>query len=129
MKAQTYAKILIALQRVAPLLVVDVFFFNLVNPAKSSSFIIIAGCLLLFATFYLANRLLARLLSFFLMYSERTQRRLALCGTALLCFLLLMQSIGQLDMRDALAAIPLAVAFYMYMSYLGRSKPGKSVYQ
>ena len=128
MKARTHANIFITLRRVAPLLAADVIFFNSVNPAQSSSFFIIAGCILLFTTLYLMNWLLARLLGLFLACSERTQRRLALCMTLLFCFLLLMQSIGQLDIRDALAAIPLAAAVYIYMSYVGREKLAKSSY-
>lgn len=127
MKANIDASIFITLRRAAPILALDVLFFNFVNPAKSSSFLIIAGCILLFGTLYLLNRLMVRLLAFFLELSERTQRRLALCVTVLICFLLLMQSIGQLDMRDALAAIPLAFAFYMYMSYTSRGKLAKSM--
>jgi uncharacterized protein YacL len=49
--------------------------------------------------------------------STSAQKQLALSLTISVMFLLLMQSIGQLSIRDILAMIPLAVLSYFYLGY------------
>src|SRR5450631_1359859 len=85
---------------VIPLLVADIVFFSLINPLSSNSFMIIIGCLLTALTIYIVLRALTRLLAVFITMSQRTQRRFAIFMTLLLMFVLLMQSIGQLSIRD-----------------------------
>ena len=127
MRAQAHINTLLVMRQLVPLAAVDVLFFNAVNPAKSSSFLIIAGCILLLITLYVVNRAVAKLGAFFFSYSKQTQRRLAMCMTTLLGFLLLMQSIGQLDVRDVLAAVALIAAFFIYVSYIARENMIKSI--
>jgi hypothetical protein len=108
-----------------PLLIVDVLFFSAVNPATSSSFVVVAGCVLLGATLYVFFRGLAKSLSLMVVLSPTAQNRIALLAAGLLLFMLLMQSIGQLSIRDAIAALALAAVLYFYFSYL--SDAGDSV--
>jgi hypothetical protein len=105
-------------KRLVLLLVLDLLFFALVNPASSNSLIVILGCLLLGLTLYTIFRALGRILTALVAVSDLTQRRLSIFAAALLMFLLLMQSIGQLSRRDILAALLLAAALYLYVSYI-----------
>ena len=111
-----------AIKFVIPLLVADIVFFSLVNPLSSNSFMIIIGCLLTALTIYIVLRALTRLLGVFISMSQPTQRRFAIFMTLLLMFLLLMQSIGQLSIRDILAIVPLMIVLYIYLTYTSRTR-------
>ena len=103
------------------LLGVDVIFFGGFNP-NDSSFLVIIGCALLALTIYL---LVAGLTNFFalgLPLQGATKQRLKIFLTLLIVFFILMQSIGQLSLRDALAVLPLAVVAYLYVSYNAAAK-------
>ncbi|MGH7142022.1 MAG: hypothetical protein ACREF5_00900 [Candidatus Saccharimonadales bacterium] len=104
------------------LLVVDIFFFSLVNPVNSSSFMVIIGCLLVALTLYVIFRVLIKVFAAFVPVSGRSQRRFATFITILLVFLLLMQSIGQLSLHDAIAVVPLMVVLYVYLTYNSKDK-------
>lgn len=105
------------------LLAMDVVFFCGANPTNSSSLTVIIGCVLLAATAYSLLLRLARVLTAFVPMAERSQRRLTLFVTLLLMFLVLMQSIGQLSVRDVFIVVPLLALCYAYMSYIsGRQK-------
>lgn len=115
-------KIYPAIKVVIPLLAADIVFFSLINPLNSNSFMIIIGCLLTALTIYVVLRALTRLLAVFITMSQRTQRRFAIFTTLLLMFLLLMQSIGQLSLRDIIAIVPLMVVLYIYLTYTSRTR-------
>ena len=107
---------------VLPLLLADIVFFGLVDPTNSNSFMIIVGCFLTAMTIYVMILGLTRLLAVFLTMSYRTQRRFSIFATLILVFLILMQSIGQLSLRDVLAIVPLMVVLYIYLTYTSRTK-------
>jgi len=107
------------------LLLVDILFFSITSPVGGSSLILIVGTVLLAFTIYIALRTIMSFLSVFLSVSVLTQKRIAMLTTLLLVFLILMQSIGQLSIRDVLAAIPLMVVFYLYMTYISSRKVEK----
>jgi hypothetical protein len=102
---------------IALLIAADVLFFCLVNPTDSNSFVALAGCLLLALTAYALVLGSVRLVAIFIPISERSQRHLASFTTLSLIFLLLMQSIGQLSLRDTLAVVPLTIILYVYLTY------------
>jgi hypothetical protein len=83
---------------------------------------IILGSLLTALTIYFILLALTRLLAVFFIMSKRTQRRFAIFITLILMFLLLMQSIGQLSLRDILAIVPLMVILYIYLTYISKPK-------
>ena len=115
-----------AIRFILPLIVADIVFFSLINPANSSSFMIILGCILTALSIYMIIFGLTRLLAIFITVSRRTQRRFAIFITLVLMFLLLMQSIGQLSLRDILAIVPLMVVLYIYLTYTSRTKARSS---
>src|SRR6185437_13052820 len=101
----------------AALVIVDTLFFGLFNPQTSSTFIVILGCCLLVITIYLVSVAFTELLSWGIPLTKITRRRFALFVTMLSAFLILMQSIGQLTLRDALAVLPLVLIAYLYITY------------
>ena len=115
-------RILRTLRFILPLLLADIVFFSLIDPANSTSFMIILGSLLTALTIYFILLALTRLLAVFFIMSKRTQRRFAIFITLILMFLLLMQSIGQLSLRDILAIVPLMVILYIYLTYISKPK-------
>jgi len=119
-------RVLRSIRFILPLAVADIVFFSLVNPANSSSFMIIIGILLTALTIYVAIFGLTKLLAVFFTVSRRTQRRFAIFSTLVLMFLLLMQSIGQLSLRDILAIVPLMIVLYIYLTYTSRIKARSS---
>lgn len=120
------SRIFRAIKFIIPLLIADIVFFSLINPTNSNSFVIILACLLSALTFYELFLGLMKLISFFLTISVKSQRRFALFITVLTMFLLLMQSIGQLSLRDILAIVPLMIILYLYITYSSRLKARSS---
>jgi Ca2+/Na+ antiporter len=110
----------------APLIILDAGFFSLVDPRNSSSFMIIIGCILIGLTLYLVLRALTRLAGVFFTISDHTQRRFVIFITILLMFMLLMQSIGQLSLKDILAIVPLMIVLYLYLTYTSKTKARQS---
>ncbi len=104
------------------LLVADIVYFGLVNPANSNSLVVFIGCILIIFTIYILIYGLIKLLAVFFPISRSTQRRLTIFITLLLAFLLLMQSIGQLSLKDILAMVPLMIVLYLYLTYITKSK-------
>ena len=95
----------------------DELFFCLASPRTGNAFVIILGCILLSLTIYTAALLVARVLERRGLVTTRTAHRLALLLASFVVFLILLQSIGQLSARDVLAAIPLALVLYLYITY------------
>src|ERR1017187_2554976 len=111
---------------IAPLLLIDVLFFSLINPTDSSSFIVISGCILVILTTYALVSAVTRLVAIFIPISVATQKRFTLFMSLLLVFMLLMQSIGQLSLRDLIAILPLLTVLYIYLTYNSKDSPQQS---
>ena len=106
----------------AGLLAADGIMFGFTNPRDVPSFGLMAGFLLLTVSLYYAvNRLLslARLYGF----TIRRRRRLATLITAVTAALVGLQSMGELNSRDILVSVPLAIIAYTYIAYARRSGP------
>jgi len=109
---------------VAVFAIVNMLFFGLFNPQASSPLIVILGCCLLVITIYLVSVAFTELLSWGISLTKMTRRRVALFVTMLSTFLILMQSIGQLTLRDALAVLPLVLIAYLYITYSKTKQAG-----
>lgn len=97
---------------------VDIIFFGALNPRTGSSFlIVIAGCLLLTLTIYALVAGFINTLALGVSLSAPTRKRLKVFLALFFVFLILMQSIGQLGVRDVIAALLLALLAYAYLSY------------
>ncbi len=107
---------------IALLLISDISYFSLVNPGNSNSFVVIVGCILIALSIYILVLALTKLFAVFFLISHSSQRRLTIFLTILLVFLLLMQSIGQLSLRDVLTIVPLMVVLYLYLTYITKNK-------
>lgn len=90
--------------------------FGLTNASSASSFVLIAGLILLVVTFYY---LVNALLNFVRLYglSIKRKKRLALYITGFLAGLVALQSIGELNTRDVMVLVPLAFIGYAYSFY------------
>lgn len=99
------------------LLVADVIFYSMVDPTGNHVSVVIVGCALAVVNIYACWTLIVTLLHLLRPLSRGAQRGLCWAGSAVCSYLLLMQSIGQLDWRDAIAAILLAVILYLYIAY------------
>ena len=95
-------------------------FFGVVAPTPSNSVAVIAGSITLGAVIYVWSAFFVRLFAALWPFPTRQQRVLAATLTLAVMFLILMQSIGELSWRDALAAIPLAIILYAYATYVSR---------
>ncbi len=95
----------------------DVLFFSFVDPSSGNSLLIILGGGFMALGVYVWSALIVRVVSLYWPLTLNTQRSLAILGSALVVFLILLQSIGQLSWRDILAALPFAIILYIYMSF------------
>jgi hypothetical protein len=98
------------------LLVADAAVFSVTNADNVPSFELIVGFLLLATTFYY---LMCSLLTFVRLYgvSIKRKRRLAGALTGMMSGLVALQSIGELNSRDAVVLLPLIVVAYVYSFY------------
>lgn len=111
---------LLKLRLYAFVLCIDAIFFSTADPANGSSFLLIAGCIILVFSVYAAcYGLLSMLLSVGLL-TAGARKRLCVFLTIFIAFLVFMQSIGQLSARDVLAVIPFVAALYIYTSYASK---------
>jgi hypothetical protein len=98
------------------LLVIDGAVFGSTNTGGVPSFMLVVGFILLMVTFYYLIRgllVLARLYGL----SVRRKYRLAGSLTALIGFLVALQSIGELNSRDVVVLLPIVVIGYAYSFY------------
>lgn len=105
------------------LAVADTAFFGLVDPAKGSLLTVVAGCCLLAITAYMVCSVVAGLVSLSLTLPASARQRLAVLMTLVIVICLMMQSVGQLTIKDVLAILPLAVVSYCYLAVLPHRKP------
>ncbi len=110
-------KISLRLRIIAGLALIDLCFFGLINPNVGNSLIIILGCVFAAATVYCLCLIMASVLGMLAGTSLTAQRRIAIFLATVAIFLLLMQSIGQLSIRDIIAIVPLAALLYLYSTY------------
>lgn len=103
-------------RQVAALLIADGLFFGLTDPQTVHPIMLIVACLLLAATFYMLVQGALSLLKWYGIVVPQSQR-LARLMTGVAAFLIALQSIGQLSMRDLFLLIPLALVAYLYSSY------------
>jgi len=113
-------RIISRLRSVIVLSVADVVYFTVANPAKGGSTVIVIACVLLMASLYVYSRLVLAGGAWLLHVQFKRGRFVAWCFSGLGMFLLLMQSLGQLTLRDVLVVIPLAAVLYFYMSYASK---------
>lgn len=103
------------------LFLADGLYFALTNPRQGHTAVVIAGAALAILTIYAAAWVTARLLGMVFSLAPRSERVIAaVLGTPIM-YGLLMQSIGQLNAKDILAVVPLALVGYFYFAY-GRNQ-------
>lgn len=103
-------------QRLLGLLAVDGVVFGSTNAGNAPSFMLIVGFLLLVVTFYY---LVCGLLALSRLYGLTVKRKYRLAGslTALIGFLVALQSIGELNTLDVAVLLPLVIIAYVYSFY------------
>jgi hypothetical protein len=102
-------------------LALDGAFFTTTNPGKVAPVTLMIGFLLLALTLYLLLGRALAVCGFYGLSLGRHRQRLAVFCTAGLGGLLALQSMGELNSRDMLVLLPLAVILYVYVSY-GRAR-------
>lgn len=101
------------LYRIIILLVLDGLFFGLTNPNTINSIFLILGFILLGLTFYLLlESLLAALITIGIRL--KSSRRMAVFGSVVLTSLFVMQSLGQLSVKDFYVIVLIAAVAYVY---------------
>jgi uncharacterized membrane protein YfhO len=100
------------------LFVADGVFFMGTNPNKVPSVVLIAGLLLLIATMYCVVRAVLMVAGLYIPILRRRQHRLGIFLTLTGAVLLALQSVEQLSVRDTLVIVPLAIVFYIYVTYV-----------
>ena len=109
---------LVRFRAVILLIGIDGFFFGALNPNSSSSFIIITGCIVLAASLYVLSSAAISLLASVGIVRRASAKRLSVSLALFLAFIVLMQSIGQLSLRDVFALVPFACVLYFYSAYI-----------
>lgn len=112
----------ISLKYVALVTILAIGFFVIVDPSAGSSWIIMLGSVVLTILIYVWLALGIRVIAVFWPFSMRLQRGLAISSTLVVMFMILMQSIGELSWRDALAIVPLVALLYIYIAYMSTSR-------
>ncbi len=95
----------------------DAIFFGITDPNKVNSLWLIAGFVLLGLSLYVVIKIvLVFLVKLGLKIKNR--RKLAIFSAGLICFLLALQSIGQLSLKDVLIIVPITVLLYVYLAFI-----------
>lgn len=102
------------------ILVLDGLFFGLTNPSKSNSFLLIVGFILFGLTTYLVIYCLFRIL---LVLGIKTKFRqpLTIYSSLVITLLVVLQSLGQLSIRDTLVTLLIAAIGCFYFLRLKSS--------
>lgn len=119
---------LVRFRAVILLMGIDGLFFSALNPNSSSSFIIITGCIVLAASLYVLCSGAMSLFARIGIVRQASARRLSIFLALFLAVIVLMQSIGQLSVRDIFALVPFACVLYLYSSYASTKTKDKSSY-
>lgn len=104
--------------QITGLIIADVVFFGVTNPANVPSYMLIVGFLLFMATFYYLVLGMFRLGKWYGLDFSKKQIRLARIITSVMAVILALQTTGQLSHRELFVLIPLAILAYAYMSYI-----------
>ena len=95
----------------------DALFFGITDPNKVNSLWLIAGFIILGLSLYVVIKIVLVFLVK-LGFKIKNKRKLAIFIAGLICFLLALQSIGQLSFRDVLIIIPITVLLYVYLAFI-----------
>lgn len=101
----------------AALIAADCLVFTLIDPRTASATWLFIGFSMLAVTIYSIGVLIARSLQAYGSGVYATARRFARYAALTGIFLIGMQSIGQLTVRDLVTLLPFAVILYIYLSY------------
>lgn len=104
------------------LIAIDLVFFSLANPHYGNALIVIIASGLIGCTLYVAFRAIFKIAGSVIHLSAATQKKLPLFITSCAIFILLLNSIGQLNGRDLIGAFILSGLLYFYSSYLRGAK-------
>ena len=120
---------LITFKRTIILSVIVCLFFSLVAPSAGNSLVIVVGMVMLAIGVYVWCAVVVRLIALLLTprFTPRSQKAGAICVSACVVFLIILQSIGQLSWRDALATSLLTLILYLYTSYRASQRSGSGV--
>ncbi len=106
------------LWQITGLIVADVVFFGVTNPANVPSYMLVVGFVLFMASFYYLVLGLFRLGKWYGLDYSAKQVRLARIITSVTAIIVALQTTGQLSHREIFVLIPLALIAYAYMSYI-----------
>ncbi len=106
------------------LLVLDAIFFNLTNPSKVPSALLIIGFGLAALTTYYIVRFLLAILTIYGLPLRDHGRRPAIFIGVVAAIMIALQSLGELTLRDVVVLILLSIITYLYMSYGRASRRG-----
>lgn len=104
------------------LLGIDALFFNLTNPDKVPSVLLIVGFLLVALSIYVFLRLLLAVASMYGLPLHKRGRRAALFLGVSCAVAVALQSLGELTLRDNVVLALFSILAYIYTSY-GRTSP------
>ena len=99
------------------LLAADCFYFSLTSPVHGHSIEIVIGGVLLIMSIYAGCWVIVHLLSLAVFWAPGKERRMSMVLTGPLAYVAFMQSIGQLNMRDIIAVVPVVGVAYFYIVY------------
>jgi ABC-type uncharacterized transport system permease subunit len=102
--------------RLVIILILDALLFTLTNPHSVSPIILLLGFICCIATIYYTTHFLLFLLSFYGIKVTHA-RQLSVCMAGLGGFLLALQSIGELSLRDIVVIVPLILLVYLYITF------------
>ena len=107
---------------------VDGLFFGVLNPHSNNSFVIITGCIILAISLYVFCAAVLSIFARMGVVRRASTKRLSVFLALFLAFIILMQSIGQLGIRDMFAIVPFACVLYLYSTYISTKVSTKDSY-
>jgi hypothetical membrane protein len=96
----------------------------LTDPTSTHPIILIAAFVLVFSTLYFGLRAITRVIPGIRGRPDRRQRLVAASSSGVLTLVLLLQSIGQLTVRDVATVSIFCILLYFYVSKFGNSHAG-----
>jgi hypothetical protein len=91
------------------------------DPSSTHPIMLIGAFILVFSTFYFGLRALSHLLAGFTVRPERQKQLVTASASGILTLVLLLQSIGQLTVRDVATVAIFCSLLYFYVSKFGSS--------
>ena len=99
----------------------DLAVFGLFNTRTASVMVLFLGFLLLSANIYVLVKLALKLISLYGI-KTRNNKRLSLTITGVIIFILALQSVGQINLRDIVVISVVASLIYLYTSLVRRPR-------